>query len=503
MTNSVTFPVALGGDGKTYTDDADPDTGLDGLGYTERFVPCLKQAVAMAGYTAKYAKKIDAAAANADRAEDVKGYVEAVADAYKVNLLEQFKRDATLGLDFVGGRYWKDDGERFETTDPSQIMTIQRNGPKHTLTASGRLKEYAPDKLAREYGHQARQYAALIENVSTNSWLYANDFGEINASIQWIDSTIESPLVGANYQRHIAPGDASNTLLGYLSGGAGRVTISVFVGYETTMPALLFNLDDTDLNSHRAVVDLSTDGLGAFSSGNPKFTVTPCLNGRVLSVTFDNFEVATVRGGVLFKKDASSVGYASGDIGSFSIDLACMSITDGEFSSFIPTIGTASTMPSDYVTMTFGEEFNPIGGTFIFEHHGAFVDDRLMFFAVGRDANNYLSFGYNTSTLGYIVPQHGGINQRPPNYSDPAVWGVSYEAFPSGDLRLIIAINGSIRIDTVYEDGAKWVAEWSKMSLGGRFGSFNAGAVRCAALFYKPVPTSPSVIGKLTQMGDL
>jgi hypothetical protein len=55
---SVTFPEALGGNGQTYTDDADPNTGLDGLGYTIRFIPCLQQAVAM-GLSAKN----DAAAA--------------------------------------------------------------------------------------------------------------------------------------------------------------------------------------------------------------------------------------------------------------------------------------------------------------------------------------------------------------------------------------------------------------------------------------------------------
>jgi len=55
---SVTFPEELGGNGQTYTDDADPTTGLDGLGYTIRFIPCLQQAVAM-GLSAKN----DAAAA--------------------------------------------------------------------------------------------------------------------------------------------------------------------------------------------------------------------------------------------------------------------------------------------------------------------------------------------------------------------------------------------------------------------------------------------------------
>lgn len=50
MANSVTFPVEYGGDGKTYSDDADPTTGLDGTGYITRYVPTLKNAVAMAAW---------------------------------------------------------------------------------------------------------------------------------------------------------------------------------------------------------------------------------------------------------------------------------------------------------------------------------------------------------------------------------------------------------------------------------------------------------------------
>lgn len=44
---SVTFPEKFGGDGKTYTDDASPDTGLANGGHRTRFVPCLYNAVAM------------------------------------------------------------------------------------------------------------------------------------------------------------------------------------------------------------------------------------------------------------------------------------------------------------------------------------------------------------------------------------------------------------------------------------------------------------------------
>lgn len=45
---SATFPAALGGDGSTVTDDADPTTGLANGGHRVRFVPALAQTVIMA-----------------------------------------------------------------------------------------------------------------------------------------------------------------------------------------------------------------------------------------------------------------------------------------------------------------------------------------------------------------------------------------------------------------------------------------------------------------------
>jgi hypothetical protein len=48
MTNAVTFPVGLCGDGSTVTDDADASTGLANGGHAKRFVPALAQTVIMA-----------------------------------------------------------------------------------------------------------------------------------------------------------------------------------------------------------------------------------------------------------------------------------------------------------------------------------------------------------------------------------------------------------------------------------------------------------------------
>jgi hypothetical protein len=48
MTNSVTFPTNLGGDGSTVTDDDNASTGLGNGGHRTRFVPAMGQVVAVA-----------------------------------------------------------------------------------------------------------------------------------------------------------------------------------------------------------------------------------------------------------------------------------------------------------------------------------------------------------------------------------------------------------------------------------------------------------------------
>jgi hypothetical protein len=48
MTNSVTFPTSLGGDGSTVTDDDNATTGLGNGGHRTRFVPAMGQVVAVA-----------------------------------------------------------------------------------------------------------------------------------------------------------------------------------------------------------------------------------------------------------------------------------------------------------------------------------------------------------------------------------------------------------------------------------------------------------------------
>jgi hypothetical protein len=77
MTNSVTFPPALGGDGSTVTDDADITTGLANGGHRTLFIPALSQTVVMANTAAAQAAaalaQANAAAASAATATAAAG----------------------------------------------------------------------------------------------------------------------------------------------------------------------------------------------------------------------------------------------------------------------------------------------------------------------------------------------------------------------------------------------------------------------------------------------
>ena len=60
--SSVTFDVAVGGDGSTVTDDNNATTGLREGGWKTRFVPCFTQQVAVANYIVTKASEASASA---------------------------------------------------------------------------------------------------------------------------------------------------------------------------------------------------------------------------------------------------------------------------------------------------------------------------------------------------------------------------------------------------------------------------------------------------------
>lgn len=65
MTNTVFMDPAVGGDGKTYTDGSDPNTGMDNGGHRVRFIPLISSVIGVANFVVTKAQEALAAAASA------------------------------------------------------------------------------------------------------------------------------------------------------------------------------------------------------------------------------------------------------------------------------------------------------------------------------------------------------------------------------------------------------------------------------------------------------
>ena len=97
---SVNFPTSLGGDGRTYSDDANPNTGLANGGHRTRFVPILTNTVAMASRARREAGNAQGSANAAQ------GYVESIRDlAEEIGARFYPTVRPTLSLDFVDDVY--------------------------------------------------------------------------------------------------------------------------------------------------------------------------------------------------------------------------------------------------------------------------------------------------------------------------------------------------------------------------------------------------------------
>lgn len=388
---TVTFPTALGGDGKTYSDDADPDTGLDGLGYTTRFVPCLKQAVAMAVYTQQYAAKIDAAKANADRAEDAKSYVEAVADQYDVNITEQFRRKAVLDLDFARGIYAIDDGERTDTRLANELLTINRASPKWVEGPNGQLREVATNTIARQWRNGVQQ-GLLIEESRTNELLWSRDFtngywvpvrSSVSSSGLWIpDADSSNPFLNAS----------SRTIT---SGLTYTLTTRVkLVGEPSAVRYLTFGLRNEHFgggstSSTYGVIDLVTGDFIAPSYPSSyrvvkqggwlyiETTATATANSSVASGYFgvnESFQVGRLAGLVGDGQTGVEIDYIQLEIGSTP-------------SSYIPTTDSVATRVMDQITRNNIDFINRRSGIiyadFIYRHSDDYVQSSIMGFTSG------------------------------------------------------------------------------------------------------------------------
>jgi hypothetical protein len=105
--SSVTFDVAVGGDGSTVTDDNNATTGLREGGWKTRFVPCFTQQVAVANYIVT---KAGEAATSATNAASSATAAAASYDSFDDRYLGAKSSDPTLDNDgnalLTGALYW-------------------------------------------------------------------------------------------------------------------------------------------------------------------------------------------------------------------------------------------------------------------------------------------------------------------------------------------------------------------------------------------------------------
>ena len=358
---SVTFPTALGGDGKTYTDDADPDTGLDGLGYITRLVPLFKNGLAMAGYTAQYAAKIDAAAANADRAEGARAYVESVAGTLKNGILDYYKRLSSVCLDFAAGTYSADDGTKTITNDLKDIVSFSRASPKWVKGINGYLQQVMVNEPAREWGADGKCRGISREVASTNAFLYSSAFDNAYWDKQGVqinfDESIKAPdgALGVWVARSASSSGFSNIrrLEGFSSGWMS-VFVKLIDGYN------LFGMRSVDeLGSYQATFNLengsivSSDlpaSINYFGDGWWRVGVkVPANTLRVIPINLDARAAELSHQGIA----VWGAQYEAG-LSSFA-------------TSYIPTNGTASTRAADVIVINdVGRYVDPNQSSIIF-----------------------------------------------------------------------------------------------------------------------------------------
>lgn len=333
MADSVRFPPNIGGSGRTYTNDANPDTGLFNGGHRTNFFPMLSDTVAAAGYVAQYAQAIDGAKGNADRTADARRYVEQYGTALRSNLIETYLRQATIDFDFVRGKYVIDTGNSNETTELSDLMSITRASSKWVFGPNGKLREVPANTVARAWDPET--HAALgisIERAATNlipHTGFPNNPSQSQGTVTIIRG-VEDFSGGATAVRVVVKRDSGLRL-------ANLAVLEPYTGLQTTQCWVKANSGDDGITK----IKNRASG-GDYADENWQ------------KVVFTSDEEGQRVFGVQSSADIDvTICYPQVEIGNVA-------------TTYIPTSGSPSTRAEDVVTMDFGAEFNHRAGTYLY-----------------------------------------------------------------------------------------------------------------------------------------
>ncbi|WP_286903100.1 phage head spike fiber domain-containing protein [Vreelandella sedimenti] len=500
MADSVRFPANIGGSGRTYTSDANPDTGVFNGGHRINFFPMLSDTVAAAGYVSQYAQAIDGAKENADRAEDAKGYVEAVADAYGIKIVEAYRARATFGLDFILNRYWIDDGTRVETSDLSDMFAVARAASVLVEGPNGLFRDVPANTIAREWRNGVA-VGALNQQSGTNLLLFSADYtqGAFSEGVSVEPNSSESPD-GTLTADKIIPSVSdersyiSKNSIDVIEGDVYTQTFFVkYAGFE-----FLQITGSVSFSSVRANISLIT---GTVTDSNlpsdQKISVRQRGNG-FFEIEFTTRATATGGGRILAAIVPGPVSGRLENITGDGVSGVYMWVSQLEKSRFgsspIITQDAPITMPSDALSRTLGREYSQQGGTLIVFLKNIHISDTTQCIAV---------FGNSTTDrIGVYISPEGALFTRIRESDDP------YDT-PT----FVVSEGDSAKIALSFSDGGIShfsVNGASKSNVGTKLpavSTFSAGAsydggLPCAAnittVMYVPIPLTLSEIDEVT-----
>lgn len=426
---------------------------------------------------------INEATADAEaRANAAADRAEVYADNKEFVTLERFRKQATLDLDFGAGDYSVDDGDKVRSTNATDLLTVERATPKWVEGPTGKLREVPPNTIAREWRNGVPQ-GALIEVSRTNLLLWSEDFTQgkslTRAGLDVISTS--TPIEGLSEAAYVYGNDDT-------SYNAVRDTSDIndpesYSHYAFVKAAGAgFAFIQHRISGYAAVFDLSSAEV-VFQNGSLSNVYIEPMSGGWFKIgaSFLNAPEDTFRHTYIGPSiDGSLDGYDDPERG--ILVAALQKEKNFTPSSYIPTTDSPATRADDNVSRTLGGEFNPSEGTMYLDRGGVLVGNKFSI-AIGSETGAYLALDYNSSVIAYFVPFVGQIPGFNSNPNAPHKYAASWQVLGPDSVRLIVARDGGVVINEVYAGDTSTIAEWNKLSVNDRLGSFRRnGEYRDVAL---------------------
>lgn len=399
----------------------------------------------------------------ADRAESEADRATTYADNAGYVTRQRLAEQSTLNLDFARGKYLVDDGELIETTNASEILSVERASPKWVMGPNGKLREVPPNTIARKWRNGVPQ-GALIEESRTNLLTYSSQFdnavwsGGATVSVDAI--TAPDGLVSAD---KLAKGSESYTGKGqYVTLVTGNTyTYSYYAKSGSLNSTSIMLANDNFTNFYaRAVIDLTDGSIISIGQGSEdQFNAVSVGNGwwrlsATATVTQSSCRVYTYVG--------THNEAVAGDIYARGAQLE----EGSQPSSPIITQDVPVTREADSIYKPLGDEYNPNGFS-VYAEAQQNSDTGSVFFLNNEGLSNSIRVGLPTNGDRAMYVKADGIIRKVvdlsefSNYTkgDPAKIALAVD--PNNN-RIRLTING----ETV-ENRTGYFPSLDKIRLGG------------------------------------